>query len=52
MVKVFETNSISDEDQKSFYSNKEEEMCYADRRSQILNLMMRARMLIARISSK
>ena len=34
------------------YSNKEEEMCYADRRSQYLSLLLRSRLLIGRIQVK
>ena len=33
LAKCNETYAITDEDQKTYYSNKEEETCYADRRS-------------------
>jgi len=52
LAKCFETQGVSDEDQKSLYANKEEEMCYADRRSQFLALLLRARLMIGRIQQK
>lgn len=53
LAKCFETYGInSEDDQKMFYGNKEEEMCYADRRSQFLNLLLRARMILGRIQAK
>jgi hypothetical protein len=48
LAKCFLDSAVSEEDQKQYYSNKEEEMCYADRRSQFMSLMLRARQLIAR----
>ena len=33
LAKCYETYAIPDDDQKNYYTNKEEEMCYADRRS-------------------
>jgi hypothetical protein len=33
LQKAYEGYQIGDEEQKNYYSNKEEEMCYADRRS-------------------
>lgn len=52
LAKAFEASAVSDEDQKTLFSNKEEELCYADRRSQFLSMILRARMLLARIQSK
>ena len=52
LAKCYEANTINEDDQKNFYSNKEEEMCYADRRSQILTMILRARVLVARMQSK
>jgi hypothetical protein len=49
LAKAYETYAVPDDDQKNYYSNKEEEMCYADRRSQFMNLLMRARLTLARI---
>ncbi len=33
LSKVYEASAITEEDQKVFYTNKEEELCYADLRS-------------------
>ena len=52
LSKVFEGAGIPDEEQKLYYSNKEEEMCYADRRTQLIAQMMRLRQLIGRAYSK
>ena len=52
LAKCYETYAISDDDQKTYYSNKEEEMCYADRRSQFMSLLLRGRMLLARIQAR
>ena len=52
LAKCYEGVAASDDDQKNYYSNKEEEMCYADRRSQFLSMILRARMLLARVQSK
>jgi hypothetical protein len=52
LAKCYETYTIPDDDQKNYYSNKEEEMCYADRRSQFMSLLLRARLLLARSQAK
>ena len=52
LAKCYEGVAASEDDQKNYYSNKEEEMCYADRRSQFLSMILRARMLLARVQSK
>ena len=52
LQKAFEAQAVSEEDQKVFYANKEEELCYADRRSQYLALLLRARLMIGRIQAR
>ena len=52
LAKTYEGSAIPDEEQKNYYTNKEEEMCYADRRGQIMTLLLRSRILVARIHSK
>lgn len=32
LAKAYEAGAVNEEDQKVYYSNKEEELCYADRR--------------------
>ena len=49
---MFDAQSISEEEVNGFYSNTEEELCYADSRSQILSLMLRERYAIGRLKRK
>lgn len=48
LAAAFERANVSDTG-KAFYSNSEEEMCFADTRSQRLGLLLRTRAQIARI---
>jgi hypothetical protein len=52
LQRAYEAAAVPEEEQRLYYSNKEEEMCYADRRTQILNLLLRGRWLVARIHQK
>jgi hypothetical protein len=49
LVKVFETGNISKKDQDVYFSNTEEEMCYADMNSQLMSHLLRVRASIGRL---
>jgi hypothetical protein len=45
---TFDRAAISEE-ARAYFSNSEEEMCFADKRSQRLDLLLRARALLGRL---
>jgi hypothetical protein len=50
LEKIYEAAGVSEEDQTGFFRvNTEEEMSYADSRSQILSLLLRTRFLLSRV---
>ena len=49
LAQAFERAATTPEAQQGFYSNSEEEMCHADRRSQRLGLVLRMRSTLGRL---
>lgn len=52
MTKIFEGCEASEAEISGFYANSEEEICFADKQSQILSQILRCRLLIGRLSRK
>ena len=52
LTTMFEREAVSQADCDSLYKNTEEELCFADARSQILSLMLRERYAIGRAYRK
>lgn len=52
LTAVFESAAIPAKDRKGLYENTEEHMCFADRQSQTLSNMLRARSLLGHIFKK